>query len=234
MLLHNYNDVAGSIQYWDTSDSFERYCQNLNNFEQKKILEKYNFIDSTIEYRFNRDGFRGDEISNQECLCFGCSFTMGTGIEEEHTWPAKLSNLLSISVANLGHAGSSNDSALRFALHYIPKIKPKLAIWVQTDQYRLEIINEQQNIVDNIIVNLIDDLPYRNDHFIKHWTLCETNQQLNLVKNTLAFRQLCQEHNTRCVILPRDSVVSIDLARDLMHPGRLSNTKLAERISRLI
>jgi hypothetical protein len=234
MLLHNYNHLAGTVQYWDTSDSAHRYQENLNNPVNKKLLEKYNFVDAVIEYRFNNDGFRGQEIDNSECLCFGCSFTMGTGIHEESTWPAQLSKIINASVANLGHAGSSNDSALRFALHYVPKLKPKIAVWLQTDMFRLEIIDEHARIVDNVIINHLKNSPYQNDYFIKQWSLNEINQQLNLLKNTLAFKQICQENNTKCIIVSRDDVLHLDMARDLMHPGRESNKKLAESIAQLV
>jgi len=234
MLLHNYNYLAGTVQYWDTSDSAHRYQENLNNPVNKKLLEKYNFVNAVIEYRFNNDGFRGQEIDNSECLCFGCSFTMGTGIHEESTWPAQLSKIINASVANLGHAGSSNDSALRFALHYVSKLKPKIAVWLQTDMFRLEIIDEHTRIVDNVIINHLENSPYQNDYFIKQWSLNEINQQLNLCKNTLAFKQICQENSTKCIILLRDEVLHLDMARDLMHPGRESNKKLAERIAQLV
>ena len=234
MLLHNYNNVAGTIQYWDTSDSFDQYLKNLNNPDKKKLLEKYNFINTTIEYRFNSDGFRGPEIISPECLCFGCSFTMGTGLQEEYIWPTQLSKIINVSVANLGHAGSSNDAAVRFAMHYITTLKPKIVVWVQTDQFRLEILDEHAQIADNILINHLDSSPYKDDYFVKQWALNEVNQQLNLNKNTLAFRQICQENNTKCIIIPRSGVVNLDVARDLMHPGQESNKKLAESIAQLV
>jgi hypothetical protein len=234
MLLHNYNCVANTVQYWDTSDSSDQYLKNLRDVDNRKLLEKYNFIDAIIEYRFNSDGFRGPEIISPECLCFGCSFTMGTGLQEEYTWPEQLSKIINTSIANLGHAGSSNDSAVRFAMHYISTLKPKIAVWVQTDEFRLEIINEHTQIVDNIIINQINDSPYKNDHYIQQWTLYGINQKLNLNKNTLAFKQICQENNTRCIIIPRSGVLNLDMARDLMHPGKESNIKLAEKIAQLV
>jgi hypothetical protein len=234
MLLHNYNHLAGTVQYWDTSDSVDWYQENLNNLDSRRLLEKYNFIDSIIEYRFNKDGFRGEEIIDPKFLCFGCSFTMGTGLQEEYTWPQQLSKILDLSVANLGHAGSSNDSALRFAVHYIPKLKPKIAVWLQTDQFRLEVIDEHDCVVDNVIINCLDNSPYKNDYFIKKWALFEENQSINLVKNTLAFKHICYENNTKCIIIPRNNVLNLDLARDLMHPGRESNNKLAESMAQLV
>jgi len=234
MLIHNYNHLAGTVQLWDTADSAERYQQNLRDPQSRQLLQKLGFIDVEIKYRFNRQGFRGDEINNPDCLCFGCSFTMGTGLREEHTWPAQFSSITGMSVANLGHAGSSNDTAVRFALHYIPLLKPKYAIWVQTDAGRIEIIDENTRIVDNILVGSVLGTPYGQDYYMKIWATSEINQQLNTVKNTLSFKQLCHDRGVTPVIINRNDVFFRDRARDLMHPGKESNRQLAETVARLI
>jgi hypothetical protein len=234
MLLHNYNDFASTVQLWDTSDSQNQYLQNLRNPSSRARLETLGYIDSTIEYRFNSEGFRGPEFVQPECLCFGCSFTMGTGLHEADTWPVQFSKITGLSVANLGHAGSSNDTAVRFALHYISRFKPKFAVWVQTDAGRIEVIDQHINIVDNILVGNLSDTPYAKDHYMKIWATSEINQTLNREKNTLSFKQICFENNVTPVIVPRNSVHMQDLARDLMHPGRISNKKLAETIAQLV
>jgi hypothetical protein len=234
MLPHNYNTYAGTVQFWDTSDSQERYLQNLQNPGSRAQLENLGYINSVIEYRFNSEGFRGPEIENPDCLCLGCSFTMGTGLHEDDSWPAQFSKITGLSVANLGHSGSSNDTAVRFALHYIPKIKPKYAIWLQTDSGRIEVINQHINIVDNILVGQLLNTPYGNDYFMKIWATSEINQTLNTKKNTLSFKQVCCENNVTPVVIPRNNVCQKDLARDLMHPGKVSNKKLAETIARLV
>jgi hypothetical protein len=234
MLLHNYNTLAGTNQCWDTSDNFEQYQKNLSNPHRRALLDKLGYINSKIEYRFNSEGFRGPEIGQPDALCFGCSFTMGTGLNEIDTWPAQFSSITGLSAANLGHAGSSNDTAVRFAMHYVPKIKPKFAIWVQTDSGRIEIINEHIGIVDNILAGSVFDTPYGKDYYIKIWLTSEVNQTFNTLKNTLSFKQLCHENNVIPIIIPRNNVCTQDLARDLMHPGRASNRKLAETIVRLV
>jgi hypothetical protein len=234
MLIHNYNHLAGTVQLWDATDSAERYQQNLQDPQSQQLLKKFGFIDAEIKYRFNSEGFRGDELINPECLCFGCSFTMGTGLQEHFTWPSQFSAITGMSVANLGHAGSSNDTAVRFALHYIPLLKPKYAVWAQTDAGRIEILDENIKIVDNILIGSVLDTPYGQDHYMKIWATSEINQQLNTVKNTLSFKQLCQEHDVIPVIINRNNIFFSDCARDLMHPGKESNRQLAETVARLI
>jgi hypothetical protein len=123
---------------------------------------------------------------------------------------------------------------VRFALHYVPKIKPKFAIWVQTDTGRIEIIDEHVKIVDNVLMGSLPDTPYGKDHYMKIWATSEINQNLNKEKNTLSFKQLCYENRVTPIVVPRPNVCTEDLARDLMHPGRASNRKLAETIARLV
>jgi hypothetical protein len=234
MLLHNYNNVAGTVQYWDTSDSQERYQQNLQNPKKHQKLKELGYINSVIEYKFNSQGFRCEEILEPDVLCFGCSFTMGTGLDEINTWPAQFSSITRLSTSNLGHAGSSNDTAVRFAMHYVPKIKPKFAIWVQTDTDRIEIIDEHVKIVDNVLMGSLPDTLYGKDYYMKIWATSEINQTINKEKNTLSFKQLCYENRVTPIVVPRHNVCTEDLARDLMHPGRASNRKLAEAIARLV
>jgi hypothetical protein len=234
MIIHNYNKVAGTVQYWDTLDSQELFLKNLQNPTHRAFFEKNGYTEQSITYRFNSEGFRGEEFSTAECLTFGCSFTMGTGINEDQTWPVQFSKLTRYSVANLGLAGSSNDTAVRLAVHYIPKFKPKMAIWLQTDSHRIEVVNEHTKISDNILAGDIQQGPYRNDYYLKQWFASDINQDLNLLKNTSVFRQVCAENQVQCIIIPRNNVFFIDRARDLQHPGPDSNKKLAEEIVRLV
>jgi hypothetical protein len=234
MIVHNYNKVAGTVQYWDTSDSQENYLQNFQNPNHRKFFEQHGYTEKSITYRFNSEGFRGSEFSDSECVCFGCSFTMGTGIGQDQTWPAQFSKLTGYSVANLGLAGSSNDTSVRLALHYIPRLKPKLAVWVQTDSHRIEVIDEYTKIADNILANNIANSPYSQDYYLKQWFASDVNENLNLLKNTATFQQVCAQNQVQCIIVPRNSVFFVDRARDLQHPGPVSNRKLAEAIVQLV
>jgi hypothetical protein len=185
MILHNYNNAAGTVRHWDTSDSHELYLQNYQNLKYRTFFEQQGYTEHSITYQFNSQGFRGKEFANPQCVCFGCSFTMGTGIREEHTWPSELSKLLNVSSINLGLAGSSNDTAVRLAMHYIPEFKPKLAIWVQTDSHRIEIIDTHTQSANNILASDVERGPYNQDYYLKQWFASDINQNLNLYKNYL-------------------------------------------------
>lgn len=231
---HNYWWAMGETVWWDTSDSEKTFIEHVAQPATKKILQDLQYIDRPIAYSFNSHGFRTAEFASPQAVCFGCSFTMGTGLRQEHTWPQQFQTLTGISVANLAHAGSSNDTALRMALHYLPLLKPRYALWLQTDQRRVEILDDAANVSVNLMANDHSNTHYGKDQWVRQWFASESNQKINVEKNTRAFRNLCNELDIVCIILPRDALVTIDLARDLKHPGTQSNLAMAKKFQSLI
>lgn len=229
--VHNYSMNSGQTLFWDTSDNEQTFQKNLQIPEKKKLLQELGYINNPILYKFNSHGFRTEEFDQKfDVVCFGCSFTMGTGVHVEHTWPNQLANLTNLKIVNLGHAGSSNDTAFRMANYYLEFLKPKFAIWLQTDRHRLEIINDQDHVSINILASDNDDW-YSNNFFVKTWMTSETNQNLNLIKNTRAFVNLCNDLNIVPIVLPRNKVIRQDFGRDLVHPGQNSYRKFAEQVA---
>lgn len=232
-LFHNYSNLANKTVLWDTSDNESNFLKNLQDPEKKKKLEALEFIDNPIEYKFNSHGFRTAEFDHDiDVVCFGCSFTMGTGLRNFDTWPMQLQTQTGMTVANLGHAGSSNDTAFRFADHYLTLLRPKYAVWQQTDIHRLELLDESLNISLNIIATDTAN-PCANDRYIKQWFASKINQELNLKKNTLAFLHLCHSLGIKPLILPRYSLAKLgwkEEARDLCHPGANSHQQWAKHV----
>lgn len=229
-LIHNYIMHAGKVLHWDTSDSQSLYLKNIKDPKTYKELSNLGFVNTQIDYRYNSHGFRTDEFDNKiEVLCFGCSFTMGTGIHAKDTWPSQFAHKSGLKTANLGLAGSSNDTTFRLASYYLSLLQPKYAIWVQTDMHRIELLDDSIPVSLNILAGDTSN-PCANDYFIKTWFSCDTNQQLQLQKNTLAFKMLCRLKNIIPIIIPINKVLFLDYARDLIHPGKLSYKKLAETV----
>jgi hypothetical protein len=230
-LLHNYSDAAGQTRSWDTSDSQERFLKNLQDPKARQKLQELEYLHREISYTFNSHGFRAQEFdSDIDIVCFGCSYTMGTGVHVEDTWPMQVQNLTGMQVANLGHAGSSNDTAFRFARHYLPQLKPRYAVWLQTDKHRLELIDESVPVSLNILASDTSN-PCANDVFIKTWFGSDQNQDLNLEKNTRAFEKICQDLAIKYKIISRQSIVSDRCARDLGHPGPQIYKNLAKQVA---
>ena len=227
-MIHNYSIHAGKVLHWDTSDSESLYLKNIQEPKLYQELLNLGFINTKIDYKFNSHGFRTIEFDDTiEVLCFGCSFTMGTGIHAKDTWPSQFEFKTGLKTANLGLAGSSNDTTFRLARHYLPLLQPKYAIWVQTDMHRIELLDDSIPISLNILAGDTSN-PCAKDYFIKTWFSCDTNQQLQLQKNTLGFEMLCRSENIIPIIISRNAVPHIDYARDLQHPGKLSYQKLAK------
>ena len=230
----NYLHLANQTVFWDTTDSIDTYKNNLIDRKSSKLLRDLGYVDYEISYTFNSHGFRTPEFDQKtDIVCFGCSFTMGTGVHDKDTWPSQLQNLTGLRVTNLGHAGSSNDTAYRMARHYLELLQPKYAIWLQTDAHRIEIIDQSTNIVINILASDINNL-FSDNLFIKTWMSSDVNQQLNLDKNTQAFKYLCDQASVIPIILSLSDITGLDLARDLQHPGPRSYQQLAEKISLMI
>ena len=238
-LIHNYSQIAGQTVYWDTSDNQENYNKNLENPTIRQKLQNLGFVDRPIKYQFNSHGFRTAEFDQQfDVVCFGCSFTMGTGIPSWDTWPEQLAAMTELTVANLAHAGSSNDTAFRFADHYLKFLRPRYAVWLQTDRQRIELIDSANALTINILSSDRTN-PCADDYFIKGWFGSDENQQLNLRKNTLAFQQVCESLDIKHIILDRATVpphppYPLGHARDLTHPGAEVYKIIAENVTALI
>jgi hypothetical protein len=230
--------VTGRTLHWDTTDNKDTYTRNLQNPTAHQRLSELGFLNAQIDYRFNSHGFRTAEFDQLfDAVCFGCSFTMGTGVHSQDTWPGQLQALTGLSTANLGHAGSSNDTAVRFALHYLPLLRPQYAVWLQTDVHRIELLDELVPMSLNIIASDTQN-PCADDFFIKTWFTSLINQQLNLQKNTLAFEQLCNSLGIRSVIITRDYIQTnpspYNNARDLIHPGADDYKQLAQHVKNIL
>jgi hypothetical protein len=237
-VIHNYSKLASRTVHWDTTDNKDWYLSSLKNPEAYKRLTELGFLNTQIDYQYNSHGFRTAEFDRQfDAVCFGCSFTMGTGVHARDTWPEQLQTLTGLQVANLGHAGSSNDTAVRFALHYLPLLRPRYAVWLQTDQHRIELIDESYPMSLNILATDTQN-PCADDFFIKNWFTSTINQQLNLQKNTLAFERLCDSLGIQSIILPRDNSMDRPFphggARDLIHPGADAYNMLAQRVKTIL
>jgi hypothetical protein len=237
-IIHNYSRLANRTLHWDTSDNQPWYLKNIENPEAYQRLSDLGFLNTPIDYKYNSHGFRTAEFDQPfDVVCFGCSFTMGTGVHSQNTWPEQLSAITGLTTANLGHAGSSNDTAVRFALHYLPLLRPRYAVWLQTDMHRIELLDDAVPLSLNIIATDTKN-PCADDYFIKTWFTSVTNQQLNLRKNTLAFKYLCQTLGIESIILDRNQVDTRPFpfggARDLIHPGADVYKTLAQQVKTIL
>lgn len=110
-----------TLNYWSGSDSEDSFRKH----------PKPGFTETSIIYEFNNYGFRGPnfdfEDTSDKIACFGCSITMGVGLNYEDTWVYKLSKYFSdMSVYNFGLGGTSGDTVARSIVNVIDLVKPKI------------------------------------------------------------------------------------------------------------
>jgi hypothetical protein len=92
-----------------------------------------------IEYQFNSLGYRTHEkFTGKEILAVGDSFTVGLGINYEHTWPYQLEQKLNYPVANFSLNGASNDWIARKLEQLLSVFDPPAVIVHYTFSHRRE------------------------------------------------------------------------------------------------
>lgn len=232
-LYHSwYKCYSGQTLNWMSTDSEELYKYNL--IKNVDLLEKYGWKDTIIEYRFNSEGFRSNEFTGDEkLLTFGCSWTMGVGINYEQTWSYLLAQDLKLPLANFGIAGGSPDTAFRMFRGYIDKFQPKIVIFMQPPGARFEVI--RFNNVD--IFQLPIDLE-RVGSYGEMYIENDYNILFNNLKNMYAMRYICQEKGIKFLYYDnfyQQGEISIlnptsdedDRARDLQHQGIKYNKSIA-------
>jgi hypothetical protein len=220
-----YKKYANQTLSWLSSDKEQLYKHNL--IRRRAELERYNWIDSEITYRFNSFGFRCDEFTEVPTAMFlGCSLTIGLGLPLNAVWPELVSSSMNLKCANLGVASGAPDTAFRFCHGYIDRIKPKIVIYMTPPSGRFEISDGSPKLCG----------PSNFGHFIdpgiyKVWAGCDDNLFFNEEKNLLGIKMLCTERNIKFINVNSSELrTNESLARDLAHPGIECNHIFAHKL----
>lgn len=217
---------------WFAADSQEQFAQNLE--KQKHLLRINGWLDNSVSYTFNSNGFRCEEFTEDPTAMFlGCSHTFGLGIPYESTWPYIVAKKLRLKNTNLGYPGTSNDTAFRLAYHYIPIIKPKIVIFLSPSESRLELVKNDIDSVNLLPSNQTPPLIKHNrfiSNFYQNWLSSDTNLIMNKIKNTMAINMLCLNQQIKFLSFDSTELKMYDLARDLLHTGIKSNFIFADEV----
>jgi len=236
---HEYNpycvSAAGSEREWFGNDSHDKYLKNLN--EKRELLEKNNWIDSKFTYKFNSNGFRCEEFTNDPSVLFlGCSNTFGDGLPRENRFTDIVADQLKLKCVNLGQSGGSCDSSFRIAHHWIPKINPNIVIFLEPPGIRLELILEN-DMVQLSPIWATSSTPFGRKSskyidYLQDWSATDYNHNLNSLKNKLAIETICQSRNIKFMHYKFTAIysVEVDKARDLSHMGRKTHQLFAEKV----
>jgi len=220
---HYHWKYKNSIQYWSGTDQRDLFDKNLKDVRTAQQLRYLGWDTAEITYCYNSHGFRSSEFNQQHCgIALGCSFTEGTGLPIEHTWPYLLSNLCSTQVWNLGSGGASIDTVFRIFEYYVQMLSPKFVCVLMPPPMRFE-FNDSNNGYPIIQAHSLGI----HHSFAKDWLSQEHNGEINRKKSMLAIAKICHLLDIPLVFTDSQknlgtasfSKSRLDLARDLQHSG---------------
>lgn len=213
----------------------ENAGQSYDEPEIKGISEKLKsngWLNEKVTYHFNKYGFRGEDFKTDNNICFvGCSITLGSGLNMEDTFSQIVANRLGMNNCNLAKGGGSMDTMFRIAYHWLPMLKPKITVMVATGNTRSEYYDSETQRHEA----LLPSMTKRNAWYMNY--LCDKNNyEVNFAKNKYALHHLCKQINTNIIWLEHgpDFGNKVDLAKDLLHPGKESNRLMAEKVLQCI
>ena len=203
------------------------------NAKSRAKLEEFGWTRDNVSYTFNRDGFRSEEFTyepNDSVLFLGCSLTAGIGVDLESSWAYRVASSLGLRRYNLGIGAGSADTCFRLAHHWIPLLRPKYVMMLTPSDTRKEVL------AGNEIINCMANMTYLPDEKIKdfynYWLMHPANAEMNQLKNVMGVQTICNSIGVPLVEIHSNILASSRMAtagRDLMHPGREWNEKVATR-----
>ena len=237
--------VPGIYKWW-SCDTESRFKHNLNVQD-----ENWHYRTKQIVYNVNSSGYRCPEWDDidweNSAVIFGCSETFGTGLAEDETISAQLSELLSMPVINMGKNGTSIEyNAVNNLILRKNFPTPKLVINYWTSPMR-----ETYTGIDKIV----HVLPRHEIYYKKHFSMLFNMLGLTAedIDHNYQFRAKCMSDmckifwaNTNYVELTWDYLTAITLgchkrekvdnARDIAedgtsHSGRQTALNIAKYIA---
>jgi hypothetical protein len=223
-------------KFWYDPDDKIKYNENL-----KTQPQDWHYRKKIITYDVNSDGYRTKEFDlvnwAKTIVIFGGSNVYGVGCAEDETVPFLLEKITGIPVINLGVSGSSST----FALHnsgifsnYYPTPKAVIHSWTSPFRCPYYMNNE-----------VIHCGHWHDDPkgMAEKWNSTLSHPNTNILLNSIISKQMwidkCSYYEytlfeSTSQILNCDFIQKEDDARDIEHPGRLTNNKTAEQIAKNI
>ena len=237
---------------WLPSDSAELFAKNL-------LTQPDDWLYRTKEvvYRLNSLGYRCPEFDQiewaQSIVVKGCSVVEGIGLAEEDTLSSRLADLFNQPVINLGIAGSSILFTLINTYKLLSNnIRPKLVIELYTNTDRSVFFNRKTGEAIHLGSWLTDGSKKTGDgfdeSFMEAWAKHSIVSGSEKIKNIfyvginemlwqsagVPLYQACfMTEASKTLNLPSIPAAfggNLDLARDLMHPGRETIKACAKKI----
>lgn len=212
---------------WAGMDNKDLFNHNKKLMQNKSPHWIYYAKD--VSYIRNSNGFREKSFSEVDwansVVMFGCSIVEGVGVAEEDSLPRKLESLLNIPVVNMGIGGGAVDITCwnSTILHdHLPVPRAIVHIWTGLDRY--------SDLTDDGIYTKSN--PNSKDY---HGSLNWANRSWEYIKSDRAMwkNKTFYIEGTYFRGHYDDRIMkfqTIDLARDLSHPGIQSHEQAAVKI----
>lgn len=255
ILSPSFDIEYNSVVDWYPSDSADVFEQNKSEFE-KKMGVPFPWDETSIKYRINSHGFRGDDfepIEEESFIALGCSMTFGVGIKEEQTWVSRLSEQLGMHGYNLGAPGHGFETFFRVLSYWLPILKSKSVFVHVNPGVRREWFNANANpSAFHTIGAWHHNLEEYTVAQFEMW-MNQTEAEVAKARALYAIKGICEQYGTSLVMLDCDDDEVIDglthsnyvgdryfyeygntdPSRDIIHPGPIFNEHLAERFASL-
>lgn len=179
--LIGYNIKANKTFDFDSTDS-ER------NFKHRcKTIKDWTWKHTPIEYKYNSFGHRCKELVDIDhenfLLTFGCSYTVGIGINETDTWAYKLSQTIGSDLYNIALEASGCDIQAYNTMHWVTSKfpKPKLVVvqWPYHERKTFVHKNNEDNTyfgLDKVDTNDADGSWYRKRYIMDDGEMVYANR----------------------------------------------------------
>lgn len=190
-------------------------------------------------YTLNSKGYRCPEFEDinweESIVVFGCSNTMGIGLDDSETYPHLMQEALKRPVINLGQGGTGIWQIVYNyrALHRQGR-KPYKTVLQIPEANRLGIFYENGEVY-----NLGPWETKKNKIRKSEYMEYNTNLYNTLVYQTMALELIDSIRPVDCLLTfkyqaPGEFIDYVDKARDLGHPGPRTAERAAERILSII
>jgi hypothetical protein len=221
----------------DTEQAFEKNC--------KKQPEDWYYRTHPVTYRYNTNKYRCPEWADvnwqDTWAVFGCSCVEGVGLDESDTLTARISEILGDPVVNLGVSGSGPDATLFNSLRLIDQgIRPKGVILINSDFSlpRLTLFTPDTAMpMGHWVFTWAESDPDRiYPNLYKLWTINSGNAEAHSYMSLRGAVGVWKAESipTFHFNITQDLPTRIDVARDLVHPGRESVKLWATEITNQI
>lgn len=218
---------------WSGTDTKRLFNESLKTQAQDWYYRTHN-----VAYTLNSAGYRTSEFKDidwsNSVVLFGCSNVFGTGLDDSDTISSQLSKMIGYPVINMGAIGSS----MEFALHNSVilndlSLNPLGVVYVWPDYTRCVEYSRNSLIHHGswtLEKNNFMDIAIKNQYHTELNALFIQKIARALWRGKTKMYETTFADNNK--LLKCEVLQYIDLARDLLHPGRLSATVAATQIAK--